>query len=166
MSSPIILKADERSVEDLIHLIVELAKFERLAPPDDTAIRRLREHALAESPQFEAFIAYLDEMPVGYITYYFTYSTFLAKPTLFLEDIFVLEQGRKQGVGKALFHFCAQEARRRGCGRMEWSVLAWNEGAISFYEGMGGKRLDWYFYRLDEEGLDRLVGDPAASPDR
>lgn len=153
-----ITKVGPGNVEDLLHLIEELARFERLAPPDEEARARLAAHALGEDPLFEAFVAYMDDEPVGYITYYFTYSTFLAKPTLFLEDIFVLEPGRRMGVGKALFRFCAEEAMRRGCGRMEWSVLTWNEGAIAFYERMGGKRLGWYLYRLDGEGLERASG--------
>jgi GNAT superfamily N-acetyltransferase len=152
-----ISRVGHENIDDLIHLIEELAMFERLALPDQGAKARLREHALSDDPPFEAFVAYLDNDPVGYITYYLTYSSFLARPTLFLEDIFVLEAGRKKGIGKVLFRFCAQEASRRGCGRMEWSVLTWNEGAIGFYERMGGKRLDWYLYRLDREGIERVA---------
>ncbi len=145
------------NIDDLIELTEELAHFEHLDPPDEGAKRRLRDHALSPDPPFEAFVHYLDGRPVGYITYYFTYSTFLAMPTLFLEDIFVLEEFRNRGIGKALFLFCAKEALARGCGRMEWSVLTWNKSAIQFYERMGGERLGWYFYRLDEAGLEELV---------
>lgn len=157
-----IRRVGEGNIDDLLRLIEALARFERLAPPEAEANERLRAHALAERPAFKAFVAYLDGKPVGYITYYFTYSTFLAKPTLFLEDIFVLEEGRRKGVGRALFRFCAEEAVERGCGRMEWSVLTWNEGAIRFYESMGGRRLDWYLYRLDENGMRQALEDEAS----
>lgn len=143
----------EENLNDFIRLIEELARFEHLAPPDDAARGRLRADAIARDPPFHAFLAYDGGDAVGYITYYFTYSTFLAKPTLFLEDIFVLEDHRGKGIGRELFRFCAKEALAKGCGRMEWSVLDWNEDAIRFYGSMGGKRLGWYFYRLDEEGL-------------
>jgi GNAT superfamily N-acetyltransferase len=156
MSNSRVERVSESNIEDLFHLIEALARFERLDPPDQEAKAKLRKHAMDDPPLFSAFLAYFDGRPVGYITYYFTYSTFLARPTLFLEDIFVLEGLRKQGIGAELFRFCAKEALERGCGRMEWSVLTWNENAIRFYESMGGKRMGWYFYRLDEEGMREL----------
>jgi len=138
-------------------LIDQLAHFEKLDPPDEKAKKRLESDALSDHPPYEAFLAYLDNKPVGYITYFFTYSTFLGKPTLFLEDIFVLENARKKGIGKELFRFCLKEAMRRGCGRLEWTVLTWNRVAIEFYEQMGGKRLDWYFYRIIEEEFEQAL---------
>lgn len=156
MSSSRVERVSEGNIEDLLQLIGALARFERLDPPGEEAEARLRKHALEDPPLFSAFLAFLDGRPVGYVTFYYTYSTFLAKPTLFLEDIFVLEEVRKQGIGADLFRFCAKEALERGCGRMEWSVLTWNESAIRFYEAMGGKRLGWHFYRLDEEGMRKL----------
>lgn len=147
-------KADSSNIKDLIQLIEKLAHFENLNPPDDAAKRRLENDALSDNPPYEAFIAYLDDRPVGYITYFYTYSTFIGKPTLFLEDIFVLEDVRKKGMGRELFRLCLKEAKKKGCARMEWTVLTWNENAIDFYERMGGKRLDWYFYRIREEDFD------------
>jgi len=152
----VISKVDEHNLQHLLHLIEELARFEHLAPPDRQARARLERDALRSDPPFSAFLAFLDSKPVGYITYYFTYSTFQGRPNLFLEDIFVHEGARQRGVGRELFRFCAQEALAQGCGRMEWSVLDWNENAIRFYESMGGKRLGWFFYRLDEEGMKGL----------
>jgi GNAT superfamily N-acetyltransferase len=146
-----------RNVHHLLRLIEGLATFEGLEPPGPAERERIVGHALAEPPLFHAFVAYAGEEAVGYITYYFTYSTFLARPTLFLEDIFVLETARKQGVGAELFRFCAREARAQGCGRMEWSVLTWNQAAIDFYERMGGKRLGWYLYRMDLGGIQELL---------
>ncbi len=97
-----------------------------------------------------------------------TYSTFLALPTLYLEDLFVLPEARRKGVGDALVRECALEAVRLGCGRMEWQVLAWNDLAIGFYEALGAVPLhaDWSCYRLDGVALERLTqitSKPAAS---
>lgn len=91
---------------------------------------------------------------VGYALYYYSYSSFLARPTLYLEDIFVMESHRKRGIGRGLFLRCVGEARRTGCSRMEWAVLTWNQKAIEFYEKLGAKRLnDWYYYRLSDDAL-------------
>ena len=92
-------------------------------------------------------------MAVGFVTFFFTYSTFLARPTLYLEDLFVLEQYRGQRLGGRLFDFCRNEARIRECGRMDWMVLTWNEPSIQFYEKIGAARLEWYTYRLEGDCL-------------
>jgi len=152
-----ISRIDAHNVHHLLHLIEELACFEHLAPPDEQARLRLQRDVLGPDPPFSAFLAYVDGKPVGYITYYFTYSTFQGRPNLFLEDIFVLQEARRKGVGEALFRFCLDEARERGCARMEWAVLTWNEKAIRFYEVMGGKRLDWYLYRIEGEDFRNLL---------
>jgi GNAT superfamily N-acetyltransferase len=154
---PVISKVDEHNVHHLLHLIEELARFEHLVPPDEQARQRLRRDVLESDPPFRAFLAYVDGSPVGYITYYFTYSTFQGKRLLFLEDIFVLLEARRKGAGEALFRFCLEEARAQGCARMEWTVLTWNERAIRFYEEMGGKRLDWSLYRIDGDDFERLL---------
>src|SRR5690606_31687529 len=101
-------------------------------PPTAEAKDRLRRHVTSDPALFHAFLGRLEGKAVGYITYYFTYSTFLAAPTLFLEDIYVQESVRKSGVGRELFRFCVREAVNRGCGRMEWCALDWNVGAMSF----------------------------------
>jgi len=153
----VISKVDEHNVQHLLHLIQELARFEHLPPPDLQARDRLERDVLRPDPPFSAFLAFLDSKPVGYITYYFTYSTFQGRPVLFLEDIFVLQAARRKGVGEALFRFCLEEAQLRGCARMEWAVLTWNERAIKFYERMGGKRLDWYLYRIERDDFGKLL---------
>ncbi len=134
-------------------LIEKLAEYERLIPPDEDARLRLKEDAFSFSPRYEAYLGYIDEIPAGYITFYFTYSTFNAKPTLYLEDIFVLEEWRNHGLGKSLFEFCRNTAKTRSCGRMDWTVLTWNEPSIAFYEKKGGKRQDWYLYRLEGDEI-------------
>lgn len=152
-----IVRVTPENADELVSLITELAVFERLDPPTDEAKERLRRHVTADPALFHAFLGVLDGKAVGYITYYFTYSTFLAAPTLFLEDIYVQHEFRKSGLGRELFKFCAQEAMDKGCGRMEWCALDWNSGAMSFYEKLGGRRMDWTFFRLDREGMSAIL---------
>jgi GNAT superfamily N-acetyltransferase len=132
----------------LLQLIDGLAHYEHLDPPDAAARGRLYADAFSDPPRYEAFLAMEGDEPAGYVTFYLTYSTFLARPSLYLEDIYVREEFRHRGIGRELFRFCRDIARERGCGRMDWQVLTWNEPAIRFYENAGGKRLDWYAYRI------------------
>lgn len=143
-----IVKVDRNNVDRYVELIKALADFEALDPPDEGGRARLIRDVTSDPPMFHAYLAMLDGSPVGYLAFYFTYSTFLARPTLFLEDIFILEGHRKKGIGRELFRFCVQEAERHGCGRMEWTALDWNAPAHRFYEGMGAKKMDWYLFRL------------------
>jgi len=103
-------------------------------------------------------LAELDGRVVGYGLYFFTYSTFLARPTLYVEDIFVLPEARGNGAGRTIMKALAREAVLRECGRMEWTVLDWNKPAIDFYESLGGKILDeWRVVRLTAEELSQLA---------
>ena len=145
-------------VEPFLGLVDALADYERLPRPTPEARERLARDGLGERPLFHAYLARLDGQPVGYAIIFFTYSSFLALPTLYLEDLFVLPDARGSGVGKALFAFLAGEAVRRGCGRMEWVVLDWNQLAIDFYERLGARRLtEWYTYRLTGEELETMA---------
>jgi GNAT superfamily N-acetyltransferase len=146
-------RVTEKTFPDFLYLLGQLAIYEHLDPPDPGARLRLKEEILQDTPKFEGYLGLLDGEPVGFATFCFTYSTFLARPTLYLEDIFVLEPYRKQGFGTRLFTFCRQEARVRGCGRMDWMVLSWNTPSIEFYEKIGATRLGWYTYRLEEGQL-------------
>jgi len=141
-----------------IGLIEALADYEHLTAPDEGARQRLASDAFASPPLFYALLAEADGRAVGYAAYFLTYSTFLALPTLYLEDIFVLPEARRRGGGEALFRACAAEAVRRGCGRMEWQVLAWNDLALGFYQHLGASALheDWRCYRLAGEALAQL----------
>jgi GNAT superfamily N-acetyltransferase len=141
--------------EGFVRLVLALAEFEKLDPPSQAGRRRLVEDVFRKK-RIRLFVAADGKRLVGYALYFFTYSSFVAKPSLYLEDLFVLEGYRKRGVGFDLFRRCVQEAVSKGCGRMEWAVLTWNEKAIGFYERLGAKRLsDWYVYRLDERALRR-----------
>jgi GNAT superfamily N-acetyltransferase len=144
---------------DILALIHALADYEKLPPPDAAAQSRLIADAFAERPRFEIFLAEVDGQVAGYAFIFETYSTFLALPTLYLEDIFVLESFRGKRVGYALFQYCVQEAHRRGCGRMEWVVLDWNTPSIEFYEKQGAQHLnEWQHYRLTAEQIAVLTG--------
>ncbi len=160
-SSVTIRKAGAGDAELVISLIIGLAEFEKLPPPDEAAQRRLVADAFGPRPRFEIYLAEVGLSAAGYAFVFETYSTFLALPTLYLEDLFVLPEYRGQRIGYALMLHLAGEALRRGCGRLEWVVLDWNTHAIDFYERLGAARLtDWLPYRLDVEGLKRLVDRP------
>ncbi|HXQ92647.1 MAG TPA: GNAT family N-acetyltransferase [Nitrososphaerales archaeon] len=158
MSSYSIRRAIRKDASQFVDLLVALADFEHLDPPDDEARRRIIEDIFSKR-WLRMFVA-IDQKSkklAGYALYYYTYSSFLAKRTLYLEDIFVLEKHRRMGIGWNLFLKCVSEAARRDCGRMEWAVLTWNKNAIRFYEKQGAKRLsEWYYYRLTSDKLKEL----------
>ena len=135
---------------DFAALIAALAGYERLPRPDAAALARLRADAFGPRPRFEAALAVAaDETAVGYAIWFETYSSFLAKPTLYLEDLFVREASRGGGAGVMLFDHVRTMGERRGCGRMEWQVLEWNTPAREFYARRNGRWLkDWLVYRI------------------
>jgi GNAT superfamily N-acetyltransferase len=144
-----IRKARKSDSDEIIRLIRELAYFEKLVPPDDNDSKRLLKDAFSKNPRFKILVAEYNKKLVGYAFYFFTYSTFLARPTLYLEDIYISEKYRSKGLGKDLFLELKRIAQKEKCGRMEWIVLDWNRTAISFYEKLGAKVLeDWKFSRL------------------
>jgi GNAT superfamily N-acetyltransferase len=145
----VIRKVVPEDAPALLGLIDALADYEKLEPPDAAAKSRLVRDLFCERPRVESFLAMVDGVPAGYTFVFETYSTFLALPTLFLEDLFVLPEYRSRKAGSALFRAMVREAHDRGCGRMEWSVLDWNQLAIDFYERYGARRLrEWQSYRL------------------
>jgi len=146
-----IKKVDEETFNEFVGLINKLAEYEKLEPPDDDAKKRLRQDCLSGKPKYQAFIGKIGVIPVSYMIYFFTYSSFLALATLFLEDIFVLEKYRKQGVGKKMIEFIKENAKREGCGRIEFTVLKWNKVAQQFYEENKAQRLEWFLYRITKE---------------
>jgi GNAT superfamily N-acetyltransferase len=131
-------------------LIEALADYERLAPPDAAAVERLRSDAFGATPRFEAALAMNTKgRAVGYATWFHTYSTFLAKPTMYLEDLFVLEEFRESGAGSKLFEHVRALGAERGCGRMEWQVLDWNTLAREFYHRRQATWMkEWLVYRI------------------
>lgn len=156
--SPLTVRAARRDdAEALLLLIDALADYERLDPPDAEAKRRLIRDGFEQTPpRFWVYLVFTAEKdtPLGYAIVIETYSSFLARPTLYIEDLFILPDARGTGAGSALFRYLAGEAHRRDCGRMEWVCLNWNELAINFYERRGAKHMDdWRYYRLTADQL-------------
>lgn len=153
-------RAVPSDAESILSLIEALARYEKLDPPDQAARDRLIRDAFAERPRFEIFLVEVEGTPVGYAFVFETYSTFLALPTLYLEDIFILEEYRGMGAGMNLFRHLVAEAQQRGCGRLEWVVLDWNMLARNFYARLGARHLDdWCYYRLRREDFPRVLGE-------
>lgn len=153
-----IRRATSRDTPTILRLIRGLAQYERLSHQVEATAGRLRRHGFGQRPYFEALIARRDGQAVGFALYFFSYSTFLARPTLYLEDLFVLPEQRRGGVGQALLRAVARVAVQRGCGRMEWAVLDWNRPAIRFYRRLGAKlHREWLLTRLIGVPLRRLA---------
>ena len=149
MNRTIIRRATRRDGKEFLSLINALADFEKLRRPTTAAQARLLRDAVGTKRRFDAYLACVNGKPVGYAIVFETYSSFLARPTLYLEDLFVLPEFRKQHIGLQLFRWCVKEARRRQCGRMEWVVLDWNTNAIRFYDRLHARRLkEWLPYRI------------------
>jgi GNAT superfamily N-acetyltransferase len=151
-------RGTERDVPIILALIQGLAEYERLAHQVEATAGRVRRHGFGPRRYFETLICRRGRTPVGFALYFFTYSTFMARPTLYLEDLFVLPDERGRGAGRALLRALARIAVRRGCGRMEWAVLDWNAPAIRFYKRLGaGLRREWILTRLTGPALARLA---------
>jgi GNAT superfamily N-acetyltransferase len=161
MSTPpyAIRPARPDDVDTIAALIRELATYEQLADQARATPDSLRRHLFGPRPCAEVLIAESEDIPVGFALYFSNYSTFRAQPGLYLEDLFVRPEYRGRGIGKALLTRLARLAVDRGCGRLEWAVLDWNEPAIGFYRSLGARPMDdWTVYRVDDENLARLAG--------
>jgi len=144
--APSVRRATSADTEAILQLVDALADYESLTRPTAEAKKRL---AADMGKRFDAWIAQVDGKSAGYAFVFETYSSFLALPTLYLEDLFVLPEYRSRKVGLALFTEMLEEAKRRGCGRMEWTVLDWNELAINFYKRAGAEHMKaWHHYRI------------------
>ena len=151
MSSFQIRKATPEDVPQIFQFIQELAEFEKLSHEVKSTVESLRQTIFSDQPVAYVVMAEEDSKPVGFCLYFFNYSTFLAQPGLYIEDLYVSPQFRSKGYGLKFLQYLAQEAHQKGCGRMEWSVLDWNEGAIRFYERLGARaQSDWKVYRLQQ----------------
>jgi GNAT superfamily N-acetyltransferase len=142
----------------ILELIRALATYER-APNEVTATEeQLVDVLFGEKPAAEVLLAFEAGAPVGFAVYFYNFSTWLGRPGLYLEDLFVRPEDRGKGFGRALLVHLAKIAHNRGCGRMEWAVLDWNEPAIDFYRKLGARPLgDWTVFRLTRDGISRLA---------
>jgi GNAT superfamily N-acetyltransferase len=146
-------------VPAIARLIRDLAEYERLSQAVDFDERQLREHLFGPRPYAEVLLAEDGGVVVGFALFFHNYSTFRGKPCIHLEDLFVEPAHRGRGLGKALLRALARLAVERGCARVEWSVLNWNEPSIRFYELLGARPQDeWTVYRLDGDALTKLGG--------
>jgi GNAT superfamily N-acetyltransferase len=154
--------AGEHEIPLVLEFVRELATYERLAhevtaTPADFAAALFGPQACAE-----VVFACLDGTPVGYALFFRTFSSFVGKPSIFLEDLFVRPEVRGRGIGKQLLAYLARTALERGCGRLEWAVLDWNAPSIAFYRSLGAvAQDDWTTYRLTDEALERLAQERA-----
>jgi GNAT superfamily N-acetyltransferase len=151
--------ATEDDVPLILSLVKELAEYERLSCEVAATEEALRHWLFGERPVAEVLLGYRGDEPAGFALFFHSFSTFLGKPGIYLEDLYVRPEFRGAGIGRALLVHLAGLARERGCGRLEWSVLDWNELAIGFYRRVGASPLGgWTVYRVAGEALDDLAG--------
>jgi GNAT superfamily N-acetyltransferase len=149
-------KAD---VPVILELIRDLATYEREPSAVVATEEGLREVLFGAQPAAEVLLALENAEPVGFAVYFHNFSTWLGRPGLYLEDLFVRPEKRGKGYGRALLERLAQIAKERGCGRMEWAVLDWNDPAIHFYRKLGAEPMnEWTVFRLTKEGIAKLAG--------
>jgi GNAT superfamily N-acetyltransferase len=153
----------EADVPIILSLIRELADYERAPEAVVATEEGLREVLFGPKRSAEVLLALEEGEPVGFAVYFFNFSTWLGRPGLYLEDLFVRPNVRGKGYGRALLERLAQIARERGCGRMEWAVLDWNDPAIQFYRKLGAEPMnEWTVFRLTKEGIAKLANGTAA----
>ncbi|MFL6591011.1 MAG: GNAT family N-acetyltransferase [Chthoniobacterales bacterium] len=154
----------EADVPIILSLIRQLAEYERAPNAVVATESGLREVLFGEKRSAEVLLALEDNAPVGFAVYFFNFSTWLGRPGLYLEDLFVRPEKRGKGYGSALLVRLAQIAHERGCGRMEWAVLDWNDPAIRFYRKLGAQSMDeWTVFRLTGEGIAKLASQNSCS---
>jgi GNAT superfamily N-acetyltransferase len=161
MKTPAEFEIRAARVEDvpiILQLIRDLATYER-APDEVTATEeQLVDVLFGERPTAEVLLAFERESPLGFAVYFYNFSTWLGRPGLYLEDLFINPDKRGKGYGRALLVELAKIARDRECGRLEWAVLDWNEPAIKFYRALGAKPMhEWTVFRLTRDGIARLA---------
>ena len=158
--STTITPATEADVPLILSFIRGLAGYEKLRHECVATEADLRETLFGPRPYAEVLIARDAGEPAGFALFFHNYSTFLAKPGIYLEDLLVVPEHRGRGIGKALLVELARLARGRGCGRLEWWVLDWNEPSIAFYKSLGAVPMDeWTVFRLTEDAIAKLAGD-------
>lgn len=157
---PRIVPGTKNDIPLIRALILELAEYERALPGEAPVTEKDLEKTLfGKRPAAEVLIAYLGKEPAGFALFFHNYSTWLGKRGIYLEDLFVRPPARKHGVGFALLRALARLAIERDCGRLDWSVLTWNELAISFYKRIGAKNMDdWTTFRLTGDALAHVAG--------
>jgi GNAT superfamily N-acetyltransferase len=150
--------ARERDVPVVLSLIRALAEYEQLRDAVVATEEDVRRSLFGEQPRAHVIMAYAGDTAAGFAVWFHNYSTFLGKAGIYLEDLFVRPDYRRRGIGRRLLAYLARLAMDRGCGRMEWSVLGWNETAIRLYQSVGARPMhEWTGYRLTGDALSRLA---------
>jgi GNAT superfamily N-acetyltransferase len=156
-----IAPATEKDIPVILHLIKGLAEYEKLSHEVVATEESLRESLFGSRRVAEVMLGYAGTEAVGFAAFFHNYSTFLGQPGIYLEDLFVLPQWRRRGLGTQLLAYVAREAVARKCGRLEWAVLDWNEPAINFYKKLGARAMDgWTVYRITGDALKKLASEP------
>ena len=151
--------ASAAEVPVILSFINKLAAYEKLSHEVVATDELVRETLFGAKPTAEVAIGYLEDKPVGFVLFFHNYSTFLGRPGIYIEDLFVEEDFRRRGYGRALLLYVARLAKERRCGRLEWSVLDWNEPAIRFYKKLGALPMsEWTVFRVTGDSLDQLAG--------
>jgi GNAT superfamily N-acetyltransferase len=150
MSSKLTIdRVSPENFDAFVDLIRQFAhQYAKLDGPNDEAAGRLRRDGLSYHPKFQAYLGVHDDAIVGYVIFIMTYSSFLALPTLYIEDLFILKKYQRMGFGQQLFDFCVKQAKEHECGRMEWTVPSRYKPAINFYRKNRAKRLDRSLYQM------------------
>lgn len=160
MGGVVLREATEEDVGTILGFIRELADYEKLSHEVVATEEKLKATLFGDNPGAEVLLAEHDGTPAGFALFFPNYSTFLAQPGIYLEDLYVKPEFRGKGIGQALLRRLAQIALDRDCGRLEWWVLDWNEPALRFYEKLGAESMtDWTVQRVSGEGLRRLAAD-------
>jgi GNAT superfamily N-acetyltransferase len=150
--------ANPGDVHDIHRLVMELADYEHLTHEVTGTPADLQRHLFGPRPYAEALMAHVGDEVAGFALYFFNYSTFLCRPGMYLEDLYVRPAFRRHGIGRRLLADLARRAVNDGCGRLEWSVLDWNAPSIEFYKGLGARPLEeWTMFRLTGDALTRLA---------
>ncbi len=150
--------ATEADVPLILHFIKELAEYERLSHEVVAAEEALRNSLFGERRVAEVVLGYVGDDPASFALFFHNFSTFLGKPGIYLEDLYVRPEFRGAGIGRAMLVYLANLAKERGCARLEWWVLDWNDPAIRFYKTLGAVPMDdWTVYRVAGEALDELA---------
>jgi GNAT superfamily N-acetyltransferase len=159
------LSRDELPI--LLELIVELARFERLEHEVEVTVRSLGNSLFGRNLAAGALLARCQGKPAGYAIYFQTFSSFVGRRGIWLEDLYVRPAFRSKGIGRALLRAVARVGADHNCGRFEWTALDWNKRAVNFYRGLGAEMMDqWVLFRMDSKGMRRLAAKPARRPAR
>jgi len=152
----IIKKVNKYNFGKFVELIGEFARYQKQKMPDKGAMVRLKKDGLTKNPKYEAYLGTINEKFVGFITTMMMYSTFQGLPTLYIQDLFVLEDFRRKGVGQKLFDHCIKIAKKKKCCRLDWWGIKKSKSAMSFYTKNKAKELDTTYFRLEKDQLNKF----------